>query len=93
MKNNKFARFVSKSKSELLRPSLKLRELLKYMVILSISGLLLVFTILPFYDQSNLVTVLWISSHFYSFKLPFAGVGWPGGPFYMLVGTIWMWHI
>ena len=84
MKNNKFARFVSKSKNEQFEISPKLRELPKYMVILGISALLLAFTILPFYDQSNFITVLWISSHFYSFKLPFAGVGWPGGPFYML---------
>ncbi|MHB1440735.1 MAG: hypothetical protein ACYCSO_06905 [Cuniculiplasma sp.] len=46
---------------------------------------LLLLTLLPFYDQSNLITVLWISSHFYSFKPPFSNVGWPGGPFFLLV--------
>lgn len=48
---------------------------------------LIVLTVLPFFDQRNLVTLLWIQSHLYSNRLFFKGVGWPGGPFFL---TMWM---
>ena len=48
---------------------------------------LIILTVLPFFDQRNLVTLLWIQSHLYSNRLFFKGVGWPGGPFFL---TMWM---
>ncbi len=48
---------------------------------------LIILTVLPFFDQRNLVTLLWIQSHLYSNRLFFSGVGWPGGPFFL---TMWM---
>ena len=42
-------------------------------------------TLLPFLDQTNLITVIWIISNFYNNKLPLANVGLPGGPFFNII--------
>ena len=55
-----------------------------FLIVISLAVLALI-TILPFYDQSNLITVLWISSHFLNTRIPFNDVGWPGGPFFAMV--------
>jgi hypothetical protein len=56
--------------------------------LLIISGSLLfltILTLLPFYDQDNLITVLNITFHLYPNRPVFSNAGWPGGPFFMIV--------
>jgi len=56
--------------------------------LLIVSGSLLfliILTLLPFYDQDNLITVLNITFHLYPDRAAFLNAGWPGGPFFMIV--------
>lgn len=56
----------------------------KKLVIISSISFLSILTLLPFYDQDNLITLLHITNHLYSNKPVFLNVGWPGGPFFMI---------
>lgn len=42
-------------------------------------------TTLPFYDQLNFITGLWITSHLVNTRPLLSNVGWPGGPFFLSV--------
>ncbi len=59
-------------------------SILKKIIILCSIFFLLILTFLPFYDQDNLITILHISNHLYSFRPVFLNVGWPGGPFFLI---------